>query len=152
MARALTLHPDRVFPADPATRSTVKALYAEVATLPIVSRHGHTDPTRFAENASRIDAMSLRLTPGNCVYQMVYSKGVGLDVLAIPSDDDRRAFCSIPARHDVARQIDCGVLARLVAEHRLAGWEAVELAHKLTSGLVRRTYRIDEPFSVAQAA
>lgn len=31
-------------------------------------------------------------------------------------NDDTRAFLSIPARHDVARRIDCGFLARLVAE------------------------------------
>ncbi len=34
-------------------------------------------------------------------------------------NDDTRAFLSIPARHDVARRVDCGFLARLVAEHRL---------------------------------
>ncbi|WP_010161504.1 glucuronate isomerase [Sphingomonas sp. PAMC 26617] len=58
-------------------------------------------------------------------------------------NDDTRAFLSIPARHDVARRVDCGFLARLVAEHRIADWEAVDLAHELTSGLVRRAYRID---------
>ncbi len=59
-------------------------------------------------------------------------------------NDDTRAFLSIPARHDVARRVDCGFLARLVAEHRIADWEAAELAYELTTGLVRRAYRIDE--------
>ena len=45
-------------------------------------------------------------------------------------NDDTRAFLSIPARHDVARRVDCAFLARLVAEHRLADWEAAELAHR----------------------
>lgn len=67
-------------------------------------------------------------------------------------NDDTRAFLSIPARHDVARRIDCGFLARLVAEHRLADWEAAELAHELTSGLVRRAYRIDRSTPAAAAA
>ena len=40
--------------------------------------------------------------------------------------DDTRAFCSIPVRHDVARRVDAGFLARLVAEHRLALDEAAE--------------------------
>ena len=31
-------------------------------------------------------------------------------------NDDTRAFCSIPARHDVARRVDCACLARLVAD------------------------------------
>jgi glucuronate isomerase len=57
-------------------------------------------------------------------------------------NDDTRAFLSIPARHDVARRIDCGYLARLVAEHRLEDWEAAELARELTSDLVRKAYRL----------
>ena len=67
-------------------------------------------------------------------------------------NDDTRAFMSIPARHDVARRVDCGFLARLVAEHRLADWEAADLAHELTSGLVRRAYKIDSTEIAAQAA
>ena len=65
-------------------------------------------------------------------------------------NDDTRAFLSIPARHDVARRVDCSFLARLVAEHRIEDWEAAELAHELTYGLVKRAYRLDEPR--AQAA
>ncbi|WP_236121360.1 glucuronate isomerase [Cellulomonas palmilytica] len=49
--------------------------------------------------------------------------------------DDTRAFCSIPARHDLSRRIDAGFLARLVAEHRLeldeAHETAVDLAYRL---------------------
>jgi glucuronate isomerase len=57
-------------------------------------------------------------------------------------NDDTRAFLSIPARHDVARRMDAGFLARLVAEHRLDEDEAVELAHELTVGLVRKAYKL----------
>ena len=64
-------------------------------------------------------------------------------------NDDTRAFLSIPARHDLARRVDCSFLARLVAEHRLEDWEAAELAHELAYGLVRRAYRIDEPQPLA---
>ena len=67
-------------------------------------------------------------------------------------NDDTRAFLSIPARHDIARRADCAFLARQVAEGRLADWEAAELAHELTSSLVRRAYRIDVPRSAARAA
>jgi glucuronate isomerase len=59
-------------------------------------------------------------------------------------NDDTRAFLSIPARHDVARRVDCSFLAGLVAEHRLEDWEAAELAHELAYGLVRRAYRLNE--------
>ena len=56
--------------------------------------------------------------------------------------DDTRAFLSIPARHDVARRIDCGFLAELVAEHRLDEDEAVEVARDLAYGLAKRSYRL----------
>ena len=57
-------------------------------------------------------------------------------------NDDTRAFLSIPARHDVARRVDCAFLARLVAEHRLDEDEAFEVAHDLTYGLVKKAYRL----------
>ena len=57
-------------------------------------------------------------------------------------NDDTRAFLSIPARHDVARRVDCAFLARLVAEHRLEEDEAHDVAHALTVGLVKRAYRL----------
>ncbi len=57
-------------------------------------------------------------------------------------NDDTRAFLSIPARHDVARRIDAGFLAQLVAEHRIDEDEAVDLAQELTVGLVRKAYKL----------
>jgi glucuronate isomerase len=57
-------------------------------------------------------------------------------------NDDTRAFLSIPARHDVARRIDCVWLARLVAEYRLGEDEALDVARDLTYNLVRRAYRL----------
>jgi glucuronate isomerase len=60
-------------------------------------------------------------------------------------NDDTRAFLSIPARHDVARRMDCGFLARLVAEHRLDEDEAHEMARALAYDLPRRAYRLDAP-------
>ncbi|KKO47221.1 glucuronate isomerase [Arsukibacterium ikkense] len=57
-------------------------------------------------------------------------------------NDDTRAFLSIPARHDVARRIDCRFLAGLVAEHRLTEAEAHELAYELTYGLVKKAYQL----------
>ena len=57
-------------------------------------------------------------------------------------NDDTRAFLSIPARHDVARRIDCAFLARLVVEHRLDEDEAFEVAYDLTYRLVKQAYRL----------
>ena len=55
-------------------------------------------------------------------------------------NDDTRAFLTIPARHDMARRIDCGYLAELVAEHQLDEDEAVEIAHDLTYNLAKKVY------------
>ncbi|MFP6806197.1 MAG: glucuronate isomerase [Pseudomonadales bacterium] len=57
-------------------------------------------------------------------------------------NDDTRAFLSIPARHDVARRIDCRHLAELVCDHRIAEDEAVELSRQLANGLAIEAYRL----------
>ncbi len=57
-------------------------------------------------------------------------------------NDDTRAFCSIPSRHDVARRVDAAWLATLVADHRIELDEAHEMAAALTLGLVQKAYRL----------
>jgi len=57
-------------------------------------------------------------------------------------NDDTRAFCSIPARHDVARRCDCAYLAGLVATGRLAEDDAFDLAQDLTYRLAKAAYRL----------
>ena len=58
-------------------------------------------------------------------------------------NDDARSLLSIPARHDVARRVDAGFLAGLVAEHRLEEDEAVEVAIDLAYRLARQAFRVD---------
>jgi glucuronate isomerase len=60
-------------------------------------------------------------------------------------NDDTRAFLSIPARHDVARRVDCAFLGRLVAEHRLDEDEAFEVVQDLAVNLVRKAYKLGSP-------
>ncbi|MDJ0614052.1 MAG: glucuronate isomerase, partial [Rhizobiaceae bacterium] len=57
-------------------------------------------------------------------------------------NDDTRAFPSIPARHDLARRIDCAFLARQVAEHFLDEDEAAEIAIDLAYRLAKRAYNL----------
>ena len=57
-------------------------------------------------------------------------------------NDDTRAFLSIPARHDVARRVDCAYLAELVADHRLAEDEAREVAVDLAYNLAKKAYKL----------
>ncbi|MDO5728371.1 MAG: glucuronate isomerase [Actinomycetaceae bacterium] len=56
--------------------------------------------------------------------------------------DDTRAFCSIPARHDVARRVDCSFLGNLVAEHRLAMDEAAETAIDLVTTQPKKVFKL----------
>jgi glucuronate isomerase len=83
----LTLHPDRLFPAEPATRDLARRLYATVKHLPIVSPHGHTDPQWYADNAPFGDASALFITPDHYVFRMLYSQGIPLEDLGIPRVD-----------------------------------------------------------------
>jgi glucuronate isomerase len=57
-------------------------------------------------------------------------------------NDDARSLLTIPARHDVARRINAGFLAGLVAEHRLDEEDAAEVASDLAYGLARRAFRV----------
>jgi glucuronate isomerase len=56
--------------------------------------------------------------------------------------DDTRAFCSIPARHDMSRRLDSGYLAGLVAEHRLDEDEARDVAVDLVAGRPRTVFKL----------
>jgi glucuronate isomerase len=56
--------------------------------------------------------------------------------------DDTRAFCSIPARHDMSRRLDAGFLAGLVAAHRLDEDEAVDTAIRLVREQPRRVFKL----------
>ena len=57
-------------------------------------------------------------------------------------NDDTRAFLSIPARHDLARRVDCNFLAQQVSEHIIDMDTAHKLSHELTNGLVKKAYNL----------
>jgi len=56
--------------------------------------------------------------------------------------DDTRAFCSIPARHDMSRRLDAGFLAGLVAEHRLDEDEALDSLIGLVADQPRKVFKL----------
>ncbi len=58
-------------------------------------------------------------------------------------NDDTRAFCSIPARHDLNRRMDANFLAGLVARHQVDMSDALTMARALAYDLVRETYRLN---------
>jgi glucuronate isomerase len=58
-------------------------------------------------------------------------------------NDDSRSLLSVPARHDVARRLNAGYLAELVAEHRMEESDAAETAADLALNLACRAFRVD---------
>lgn len=98
MTRPLKLHHDRLFPADPGVRSLASALYRDIADLPIISPHGHTDPQWFAANEPFGNAAELLLVPDHYLFRMLYSQGVSLQALGVGGGDyDPRAAWRILA-------------------------------------------------------
>ncbi|WP_024891918.1 glucuronate isomerase [Luteimonas huabeiensis] len=89
--RPLDLHPDRLFASESTQRAIAQRLYAEIAGLPIVSPHGHTDPAWFATDAPFDNATELLLVPDHYLFRMLHSQGVDLDALGIPRTDGTRA-------------------------------------------------------------
>jgi glucuronate isomerase len=58
-------------------------------------------------------------------------------------NDDTRAFCSIPARHDVWRRASANWVAGLLVRHMINQNDAEEMMKALVSGLVKRAYKFD---------
>jgi glucuronate isomerase len=81
------LHPHRYFDPDPATRAIAADLHARVASLPLVCPHGHVDPKMLAANEPFPDPAALLVIPDHYVTRMLYSQGVRLEQLGIPSRD-----------------------------------------------------------------
>jgi glucuronate isomerase len=88
--RPLELHPDRLLPASADLRGIARALYQDVAGLPIISPHGHTDPRWFADNEPFGNATELLLTPDHYLFRLLFSQGVPLDALGVPRADGSR--------------------------------------------------------------
>jgi glucuronate isomerase len=83
----LFLHPDRLFPSSGPALTIARELYAGIASLPIISPHGHTDPAWYADDRPFEDAAQLFLVPDHYVLRMLGSCGFSYDDLAVPRKD-----------------------------------------------------------------
>ncbi|MEW9856384.1 glucuronate isomerase [Novosphingobium sp. M1R2S20] len=126
---ALNLHDDRLFPVDAATRSIARRLYEEVATLPIISPHGHTDPAWFADDEPFGNATELLLKPDHYLFRMLYSQGIPLEHLGIgnPEADPREAWRMLASHYHLFR----GTPSRLWFDWVLS--QVFELKQRLTA-------------------
>jgi glucuronate isomerase len=97
----MLIHPERLFPAEPATRKIARRLYGEIRHLPIVSPHGHTEAAWFASNRPFANPAQLFVQPDHYIFRMLYSQGVPLDDLEIgePVPKNPRKIWQIFARH-----------------------------------------------------
>jgi glucuronate isomerase len=82
---ALELHEDRFFAPDPAIRRVARELYEETRILPLLCPHGHVEPALLAENRRFPEPAALFITPDHYIFRLLYSRGVPLDRLGIPT-------------------------------------------------------------------
>lgn len=80
----LNLHPDRLLSSELNVVAVARELYQDVKDLPIISPHGHTDPSWFDENQNFDNATALLIKPDHYVFRMLYSQGIALETLGIP--------------------------------------------------------------------
>jgi glucuronate isomerase len=105
MNATITFHEDRLFPENPNTRDIARRLYREVADMPILSPHGHTDPAWYAENIAFPNPTALFIIPDHYVFRMLHSQGIPLQELGVARADggatetDPRAVWRLFAKH-----------------------------------------------------
>ncbi|SEM98751.1 glucuronate isomerase [Palleronia pelagia] len=117
------LDPDRLFPADARTRDIARQLHAGIADRPILSPHGHCDPSWFAENAPFSDPAHLFVVPDHYIFRMLVSQGVQLSDLGVPrvdggpvETDPRKIWRRFAAHYHLFR----GTPTRLWIDHALS--------------------------------
>lgn len=84
----MTLSPDRYFSPDPARRKIARELYDQITGLSLVCPHGHVDPRLFVDPNYQFGTPSeLLIIPDHYIFRMLYSQGVSLEQLGIPTQD-----------------------------------------------------------------
>ncbi len=89
---SLSLHPDRLFPPDPAVRAIARDLYESVRALPLICPHGHVDPRRISTDEPFDNPASLLVTSDHYVTRLLHASGIPLDELGVgdePLSEDR---------------------------------------------------------------
>jgi glucuronate isomerase len=88
MSKPWTLGPDRLFDPSPGRRGLARRLYEGVAGLPLVGPHGHVPPELLADpDATLGTPADLFIIPDHYVFRMLYSQGVPMQDLGVPTID-----------------------------------------------------------------
>lgn len=81
-----TLSPDRCFDVNTTQRKVARQIYGTVKDLPIVSPHGHVSPALLADPSARFGSPAdLFIIPDHYVFRMLYSQGISLADLGVPT-------------------------------------------------------------------
>lgn len=96
----LSLHDDRFFPSDPVTRAVARRIHGSTEYRPIVSPHGHVDPTHLVTDETFGDPTSLLISPDHYVTRLLHAAGVDLASLGVgkatlDEEGSRRAFTQL---------------------------------------------------------
>ncbi len=85
----MTAYTDRYFDIDPHHREVARNLYHEIESLPLICPHGHVDPTLFSNPDYKFGTPTeLLVIPDHYIFRMIYSQGISLESLGIPSEND----------------------------------------------------------------
>lgn len=84
---SMLIEPDLLFPAEPSVRSIARDLYGGIKGLPLISPHGHTEPSWYALNEPFPDPARLLIVPDHYIFRMLFSQGVRLEDLGVPTLD-----------------------------------------------------------------
>lgn len=100
-----SLNKFRFFDPNENVKNLAYEIYSEIKDLPIVSPHGHVNPKLLADNEPFPDPTELIIIPDHYIYRMLYSQGIPLESLGIPTLDgtkvekDKRKIWQIFADH-----------------------------------------------------
>lgn len=153
MAR-LTLHDDRFFDPNPAIRRIARELYEDVRDRPLVCPHGHVPPALLADNEPFPEPTSLIFTPDHYIFRMLYSQGLRLEDLGIPTvngtpveDDPRKIWQAFGDHYYLFRGtptrawLDYELYHAFDVRRRLSGETAMEIYDKIQDKLNQPEFR-----------
>lgn len=154
------LHPDRALPVEPTQRAIARELYASIASLPIVSMHGHIDVGTIRRNEGFGDPAELFIIPDHYLVRMLVSQGASPADLGVrpldPGADFERDHRVVWRRFAESWKLFRGTPTRYWLEHELveifgiteepSAATADSIYDTLVETLARPEFRIRELF------
>jgi len=150
----LTLHEDRYFAPNPSVRKTARTLYKSIQDYPLVCPHGHVPPALLANNEAFSEPTSLLFAPDHYIFRMLYSQGIQLEDLGIPTqdgtpvEDDPRAIWQTFGEHyylfrgtPIRAWLDYELYHVFGIRQRLSGTTAMAIYDKMQDRLQEPAFR-----------